>query len=225
MAKKLTREGYYDEQERAYTKVGDEDFEVRDVDIGHPPARHSQAQGEEQPRRRFFKSYDNPQMTPSQVRAEQDRINSDPRVQSNGLLLVKKRTLYVAMGVMIALTLIAVVSSIWFNSSFNTFANKDFRTDVKVDGDTIQNNYTHNIDVNPTIDNTHTIVNNITIPMPEGVIRDAVSTALARELRNDSSFANDISDDVVDRMSEEFRRELQNMTQEILRNLSNGNHS
>lgn len=93
---------------------------------------------------------------------ERKKFNSNPVVKRNGMILIHKRLLnmWILAGIIFFLVLSAGV--LWFAYSFSE---KDFSTNVNVEGDTILNNHTIIVDNQ----NDHTININNTIIFPEEI--------------------------------------------------------
>lgn len=226
--RKLTSDGYYDDDQRARANIRGEDFEVRDFDnIGHPPARSAPVHGTQdpnagQPRRGFFNRDPQPQNPypqqdpyyPQQPQSRRDalqRWNNNPVVQEMGVIAIEKTKMWLYFGIGIAIVLIALIGMLWFNGTFSKLADKDFSTSVNVDPPEVYNNYTHVINSNPSISNQHTIQNNITIEVPDSIIANAVEDGIEGAFDFDE-MVDEITDNLVDELKPFIENTIKNAT-------------
>ena len=208
MVKRLTEEGFYDDEEEASVRMDGEDFKLRDIDIdiGHPPARQSRVQGENppieypQPKKSIFRKHSNPNALPPEEKKEAvKRWNDNPVVKDNDLVCVERNKMRIYLGAIIVFFILGGVAFYFLHDDISTFANKEFATTVTAEGDDI--NITNEYDISPVINNDHTILNNITIEMPDMVL--------------------DNSSDVVDSISNKVIEGIRPLIEEMISNVTN----
>lgn len=179
----LTNEGFVDENQKAFLKIGGERIEVRDVDIGHPPARSAPVHFEKKP---VIKN--TPQYHPEWF-------------QSN----IQKTKFFVIFFSIIAFFIVFSIGVFWSNGTFSRLADKDFGASVTVEpeGDTINNNVSNYMYSNPNIRNEHTIYNNISLQLPDDYMFDE------RELEN---LQENITNEILDELEPMLERIVRNAT-------------